>query len=880
LAYKKFFRILFLASFVSSLVLNYSCSTKKNTFTRRAYHNLTSQYNGYFNGKEAIKDGEAELAKVAQDNYNRVLYPVNYGAKENISTISPNMDRAIAKGTMVIERHSIFIKNEEHVNWIDDSYMLIGKANFYKHDYKTALRTFDFIVKRYKNNDIKYQAMLWMAKCYILTKEYGMAQSMLDNLQNAIDKKKAGGTLERDLAFTYAEYYIFQENYPPAEEYLIKTTQFRHPKQIKARLRFILGQISQRRSDFGRATAYYQKVLNLSPSYELAFNTRINMAKCYDGRSGKGKDITKSLQKMLKDEKNKEYQDQIYFALAEIAEKDGDSVKMISYLKDAVRTSTKNKYQRGMAALKLANYYYRVPEYPVSQAYYDTTVQSLPSDYSDLASIKRRAAVLNDLVKNINIVDLEDSLQRISKMPEKQRLALVQQIIAKLAEKEAKKKAEEAQRGQDMSLVYRNKMGQTSGDNQGSGANWYFYNPSTISYGFTEFEKKWNKRKLEDNWRLSNKEAVIDFEEVASEEADTLSGDSTVAKKSTDPKDPQTYLQNLPLTEAQFAKSVKKLKDALYNLGMIYYQGLNDPDNAAESYESMLKRFPDDTVYYLKSCYSLYELFTENKDVPKADYYKNLILKRFPDSDYAKVIRDPEYKKQLTARKNKASILYSETYKAFENEEFNLVLNNCQKAHSITEDKALLAKFDFLHAVSSSKTNKADSLEVSLKKWISRYPKSDLKPLVEQILARIGKVDTAMTTSAKSGEKSGPVSKDFATNPEAIHLFIIVADITKVNVSALKLKISDFNLKYNSLEKFSTSSIFLDDSHQLITVSNFENQEKGMLYYTGITNNQYVFSNVDKTAIKSFVISVENYPILYKSRDVEKYLEFFKANYQ
>ncbi len=881
MVYKKLYKILFVTAFVSSLAINYSCSTKKNTFTRRAYHNLTSHYNGYFNGKEAIKDGEAELAKVSQDNYNKVLYPVNYGAKENISTITPNMDRAISKGTMVIERHSIFIKNIEHINWIDDSYMLVGKANFYKHDYKNALRTFDFIAKRYKNNEIKYDAMLWMAKCYIQTKEFDMAQSLLDNLQNSIDKKKAGGRLERDLAFTYSEYYIYQENYPPAEEYLVKASQFKYPKQTKARLRFILGQISQRRGDLGKATNYFQKVLNLSPSYELAFNTRINMAKCYDARSGKGKDIVKSLQKMLKDEKNKEYQDQIYFALAEIAEKDGDSTQMISYLKDAVRTSTKNKYQRGVASLKLANIFYRLPDYQAAQAYYDTTVQSLPSDFPDLASVKRRASVLNDLVKNLNIVKLEDSLQMVAKMPENKRLAVANQIIARLAAIEAKKKQDEAKHGQDMSMLYRNKMGQNSGDNQqSSGANWYFYNPATISFGFTEFEKKWSKRKLEDNWRLSNKEAVVEFEEATIEPEDSIKGDSTIAKKSTDPKDPQTYLQNLPLTDVQFAKSVKKVKEALYNLGMIYYQGLTDPDNASGSYESILSRFPNDTNYYLKSCYSLYELYTDTRNTSKADYYKNLILQKFPDSDFAKVIRDPEYKKQLMARRNKASILYTETYKAFENAEYSQVSTNCRQAHSITEDKMLLAKFDFLNAVALGKTTKKDSLETALKKWIMKYPKSDLKPLVEQILSRIGSADTTLATSPKGAEKGPAPIKSYVLNTESIHLFIVVADIKKINVSALKLKISDFNIKYNSLEKLSTSSIFLDDSHQMITVSNFENKEKAFMYYAGISNNQYVFSTIDKTGISSFVISVENYPILYKSRDVEKYLEFFKANYQ
>ncbi len=879
IVYKAFFVLTFIA--LTSVFIG--CSTKKNTFTRRVYHNLTSHYNGYFNGKEALKEGEFELAKVSVDNYNRILAPVNYGTKENMPSISTFMDRAIAKSSMVIQKHSIYIKNTEHIRWIDDAYLLMGKANFYKQEYKTAIRTFDFIVKRYKNNDIKYDAMLWMAKCYIQTKEFDQAESILDNLQSAVDKNKAGTRIGRDISFTYAEYYIARENYSPAEEYIIKTLEYRNTKTKKARLHFILGQISQRKGDIKRAYHEYQKVIGLNPNYELTFNSRINQAKCYDASSGKGKDIVKSLQKLLKDEKNKDYQDQIYFALAEIADKDGDSVASVGYLRDAVRTSTKNKYQKGVASLRLGNIFYSVPDYPLSQAYYDTAVQSLPSDYADLQSVKRRAGVLNDLVKNLQVIEREDSLQRIAKMSEKDRLAEINNIIKKLQEDEIRKQKEESERSQGMSLMYRNKLNNPGGNQNpgGAGANWYFYNPATISFGFTEFEKKWGKRKLEDNWRLSNKEPVLEFdEEIAELEGDSLASDS-IAKRSTDPKDPKTYLQDLPMTEELMAKSDIKIKEAFYNCGNIYYFGLADVDNSTASYESVIKRFSTDTVYYLKSCYSLYEMHKDEGNTAKSDYYKNIILSKFPDSDYAKVIVDPSYKKELMARKNKAGTLYNEVYTAYKNGQYATVLQKSKDVGKITTDKSLLARFDYLKAVAIGKTTTKDSLQASLTKWIQVYPKSELKPLVEQILNRLNNNDTtlAVESGASDPGKAPATGKSFSVKPESIHLFIIVADIRKINVNALKIKISDFNKKNNSIDNLSTSSLFLDDTRQMITVSNFENQEKAMTYFTAITKSQYVITTLDETGWTPFVISVDNYPILYKNKDIEAYSTFFEENY-
>ncbi len=860
------------------LLLFHSCSTKKNTFTRRVYHNLTSHYNGYFNGKEALKDARNELARIALDNYSVILPVVNYGSKENVQAITPNLDRAISKASMVISRHSIYLKNVEYIRWIDDSYLLMGKAQFYKQDYKTAYYTFEFITKRYKNNDIRHDAQLWMAKCLIQTAEYSSAQSLLDDLQNKLDRKKAPSYLNRDLALTYAEFYIQQHNYPPAEEYLLMSLKYPHQKALKARLHFILGQVQQRRGDLARASASYMKVIRTNPGYELVFNAKINLARCYDASSGNSREIVATLKKMLKDEKNNEYLDQIYYALAEIAEKDGDKPLVKEYLASSVKTSTRNKYQKGISSLKLANIYYLEPEYPPAQAYYDTAVQSLPSEYPDLAGVRRRAKVLDELVKNLNILETEDSLQRIARMPEKERNAFIDKLIAKVKEEEMKKQAAASEHAMGMSLLYRNRMN-NPGANQmggGSGATWYFYNPAAVSMGFTEFEKKWGKRKLEDNWRLSDKQMILDDGdgalalENAENEADTLSKD---------PKDRKTYEQYLPLTEEMVAKSNEKIKEALYNLGNIYYHGLSDFPQSVLSYESLISRFPADTSYFLKSAYSIYEMCLEQKENSKADYYKNLITSKYPDSDFAKIIANPEYKKEILARKNKAANLYKEAYAAYENQQYNKVLNYCGQARGATSDKSLNARFDYLESVSRGKVHGKDTMTVALRRFITQHPSSELKALAQKVLDYLNSGDSVPVATASAGDKPVATARNFVFNPEAIHLFVIVVGMKNVNINALKLRVSDHNQKYSSLDKLSTSNLYLDDNRQLITVSNFPGKEEAMNYLVGITGNAYVFSNLNSDDYQVFVISVDNYQVFYRSKDVDKYLEFYRENY-
>ncbi len=860
------------------LILLSSCSTKKNTFSRRAYHNLTAHYNAYFNGKEALKDGQVQLAKVAQDNYSKILVPVNYGTKENAQTIGTQMDRAISKGSLVIDRHSMVFKGVEHNQWVDDSYMLIGKANFYKKDYKAALKTFEYVLKRFKEPDVKSEAMLWMIRTHIQLKEFDRAESLLDDITNKSQKTSHANNFKRDLSLIKAEYYIYQDNIAPAEEFLIQTLGYNHPRAEKARLWFILGQINQRRNNLDLATRNYHKALRMSSIYEMSFNARINLAKCYDASNGTSKEIVKSLNKMLKDPKNKDYADQIYFALAEIAEKDGDTLKAKGYLKQCVAENGKNKYLRGVASLQVANIFYGENAYIPAQAYYDTAVQNLPTDYPDLFSVKRRVSVLSDLVKNINIVDEEDSLQRIARMSEVERTKFIADLIKDIQEKEEKKKQEMSQISGVNPLSYRmgNQMDQM-GNIQSSSGNWYFYNTSQVSMGFSDFERKWGKRKLEDNWRLTYKEPVLEFAAEATEIIDSLAVDS-LKSLTNDPKDPKTYLQHLPLTEAQMARSDNRLKEAIFNLGNIYYQGLSDYGKSEESLESLLKRYPSDTNYYLRSCYSLYEMYKEIGEPAKSNHYKDLIMNRFPNSDFAHIIKDPSFAKELAARRNQVNDLYKNTYTAYQNRQFVTVMNNCAKAKSMTTDKNLLNRFEFLRVVAKGKSQNNDSLLAGLKNYAAHCSVPELKSLAQQIIDGLENKEP-QATAATTGGTPATVSRSYSNDAKAIHLFVLVADMKKINATAVKLKISDYNQKYNSLDKLSTTTMYLDESHQVITVSNFPDKEHAMNYYSGISNNDYVFSTIAKDGFQIFVISVDNYPILYKTKDMKTYMEFFKENY-
>ena len=862
-----------------------ACSTKKNTFIRRAYHNLSAHYNTYWNGNESLKDGVADLNKNVRDNYTRILTVANYGTDADAIKSNAAMDRAIAKASIVILRHSMPFNKKERVKWIDDSYMLIGKAYFYKHDYTAAKRTFDFVMRKYNYNPIQYNAMLWQARTLIQQKNYSDASSMLDLLQSKIETEKVPFSEIRDIPLVYADYFILQKNYSPAKDYLLKGITLIKSKKVQARLYFILGQIADQEKNQAKATEYYSKVIKSSPTYEMAFNARINMANSFDMLTGDKYAIEKALSKMSKEFKNKDFRDQIYYALAQLAFKDNNDTLAIHYLRLSVATSVKNDFQKTTSALKLADLYFGRQNYSLAQAYYDSTMQFLPKDYPNYEELTSKTAILTTLVTNLGIVQREDSLQKLAALPVAELAKVIDKIIDDIKKADQLKKDKEAQEQLDASIGGNFAKPMENPTQLSGGGGWYFYNTSAMSFGYTDFLKKWGRRKLEDNWRLSNKRPVYTDETVATvATSDSTKRDSTKTI-STDLRSRKTYIQNIPLTADMMQASNDRISTALFNLGFIYQEGLGDSPKSIAAFEDLLKRYPKDKNA-IKTIYQLYLSYKAIPDSAKADTYRQLITINYPESDYARIITDPTYNIELQAKKNRVSTLYSETYRAFTKAQYKTVIIYSNEAIGAYKDKDLLPKFEYLRALSYGKTDNTDSMLVALGKLIKAYPSSEITPLAQIILSSNAKspsiselktVSSPVSDSLNMADTLLPSLYSYSLNSS--HFYVILLDEKTVNISAIRIRIADYVVKNFSPDNLSINTIMLDGGWQMITVSSFKNMAKAMNFYQAIKQDTYVFAQLSAPSYKQFIISTENYPIFYREKDIGGYVKYFNRKY-
>ncbi len=890
----------FLFALVFTIVLtSVSCSVKKNNILSREYHKTLAHYNGYFNAREKVKQGAKTLAAGQADRYDRILAVFKYGDPSSAKAIFPDMDEAIKKVSIVIQRHSMDIDGKERNKWIPECFLLIGIAQFYKHDTWTAIESFQYVASQYRNEPIRYEALMWLTQCYLQLGKMPDADYLLSTLK---DDPKFPPKKKAFFNAIYANYYLLQNDYNKAAEHLEKATAMSRKRVNRIRYAFILGQIYQKQQEYEKAIARYDLVLKSNPAYEMAFNAKVNRARCIDVNSPDAKNIRKMLVKMLTDEKNQDYLDQIYYALAEISLKENKTPEAIDFLQKSTASSTSNTNQKALSYLKLAEIYFKQPEYKLAQAYYDSTASFITEDHPDYFTIINTRNNLTKLIKNLNIIYVEDSLQALAAKSPAEREQIIDDMIAaenaekiRLAlEKQEKERAErEAKEQMDGDPNFQG-QGPKAGTPASSGTGWYFSNQSAVSFGYNEFIRLWGNRKLEDNWRRSNRSTLVDAQELPDEEEVAFDSTGLLNESVRDSilqansaKRKQTYLAAIPVTAEQKAKSDERIVEAYYNVGLIYKEQLKDNKEAGVNFEALLSRYPDN-LYKLPAMYNLYRIYLALENTERSDYYKNMILTGYADSEYAKLILNPDYYKEQQRKVAVQKVFYENTYRAYLNKQYQDVIERKAMADSLFPGSELAPKFELLKSLAIGQTRPIPEFEASLKTVVSRYPQDSVTIKAKEILALInptiyGRKDSV--TNTQEGAPANVVEAPKARTPFIFkgdtiqYVLFVFANNNVIGSNAFKVAISNYNTKYYSVKKLQISNSFLGTENQFIMVREFTDKEDGIRYLDGILSDPEALAEFDQGSIRSIVISPDNMLLLMQTRDLDGYEEFYAEKY-
>ncbi len=848
--YLFFLTVIFAANLLSG------CSAERKNILSKTYHNTTARYNAYYYAKKRIKEVEATLNSNFDNNYNKILRIYPKLDSTLAGSYQEQIDDCIKKASIAIQRH----KNSK---WVDDSYIFIGRARYYSLDFVNAIETFKYVNTTSEDDNARHEALIHLLRTFVDAGEFANAVAVEDFLK----KETLNKANQKLLFLNKAYHYQTVGNADKTVENLVLAAPLLKKRDGKGRIYFIIGQIYQELGFDGEAYSNYKKCLASNPEYELDFYTRLNMAQVTElSKSSDVKTARKLLTTLLKDPKNKEYKDKIYFEMGQFEFKQNNIDKAISYYKSSVESSTSNQRQKGQSFLKLGEVYYdSIKNYELAQAYYDSAVQSLPADFDNLQNIKERQQVLGLFVKQLNTIKVQDSLLYLASLDS---ITIASKLNNYLEEQKAKQEKEKEKAAKKAARAT-----QTSAFNENTGisaTSWYFGNPSSVAIGQSEFIRIWGERPLEDNWRRSNKARTqpssnietTDENDLADETESTLS-----TKEDNSTNNYNTLYSQIPFSEEAKSAALSQIEEAYYQLGNIYKFDLDEDLNAAEAFKSLINRF-DSTHYKPEALYQLYLIYKNlENDVYKE--YERKLLSEFPNTIFAKLITNPNYTEESTATNEKLKKIYKVAYKYYDQENYDtalVIINNGIEAY---EETLFTSRLKLLKILITGKTEDINIYQYELSDFINKNPDNDITPYAQELL------DASRSFLEKKRKRLGT---EYVKYLQQWHYFVLIYELKSGLTEQLSAMVDGYNKQSGQLQ-LKTSNLILTESNAIILVSDFANPELALAYFNQFNESDPINEQKQNSKFYKFVITKDNFNIFYQSKDIDAYIKFFNKNY-
>jgi tetratricopeptide (TPR) repeat protein len=920
-------RLYHILPFMIGLVVLGACNTKKNTAVNRHYHALTTRYNTYFNGKTSFDESLNAMLKEYKENYTEPIYmfPITAQPKDK-KEAGGAFDRAIEKGNKAVKQHSIRSKPSRKPGWQNDPkqvamqkkeeynpflkhcWMLIAQGQFYNADFLQASATFSYIARHYGNDrEVVSEARIWQARCYAEI-------NWLYEAGTILDKQKENGippANQKQYDRIYADYLIKSGQFEQSVPYLQKAIRSEKNKRQRTRMRYLLGQIYAGLGQNDAAYRTFGKVAASNPPYELEFAARIRQTEVFPGTNEQK--ILKMLRRMAKSDKNKDYLDQVYYAIGNIYIGRRDTVRAIENYAQGIEKSTQNGLDKAICQIRLGDIYFAQKDYVNAQPCFSGAMSGLRKEYSDYARVSRLSAVLDELVIHVEAVHLQDSLQALAKLPEAERLALIDKIIEDVKEQE-EKEAEEAKkeqyladqesRGGGMDRPSMPGSGTMMMPTPGGGSSFYFYNDQTVAQGKAQFQSKWGKRTLEDHWRRRKKtmnildpvtggevseDMAVQFDKDGNPLVTTDSLQLAMDSLASDPKSREYYLQQIPFSEDDLEASNVIVADGLFNMGMIYKDLLEDKNLSLEIFEELERRFPENK-YRMDYYYQIYLMSLRYRDQALGGKYKSMLIEAFPESDYAVAIADPNYEYHIRMMDQVQDSLYEDAYNRYLEGDTAMVRRSYRTFAQTYPLSVLMPKFMFVEALSYVQAGDAEGFKAALTALVEKYPAADVTELAGEMLkgvlrgrALVQSDFSGMTWNLRFGLTPGGTlsaadsARVFTDEPQTPHRMLLIYQTGSVDRNLLLYAVAAFNFANFTVKTFDLN---MEDigSLTIMTISGFDNLDE-VLDYERMIYGPDGYATAIGRAVSFFPFSEKNFDTLMHGKTLDEYMSFFAEHY-
>ena len=865
-----------------------------------------------------------EKEKGNKDNYTELLPLYTVGNKQSREIGKGQFDRAIEKMEKAIKQHSIKAKpdwtksrrktakdrewlgRKEYNPFIWKAWLLMGKAQFQKGAFDEAAATFSYMSRLYQTQPLQNTiARAWLAKSYTELDWLYDAEDVIRNMSRDSMHRRS----VKDWDYTYANYYVKNGELEKALPYLRKVIKHENRKTQKAREWFLMGQIQTALGNQQDAYKAYQHVIRQNPPYELEFNARIAQTEVMAASDSKG--MISKLKHMARNDNNKDYLDQVYYAMGNIYLLQKDTANAISAYEKGNEKGTRNGIEKGVLLLRLGGLYWDMEKYGDAQRCYGAAIGMLDKERPDYEELSYRSKVLDELVPFTEAIHLQDSLQELAKMPEEKRLEAIDRVIEALKkkEKEEREKAQEeevekqlAQRGAQGNRTNTPNRPTPGATTQGNGQ-WYFYNPMAVNQGKQNFQKQWGKRENTDDWRrvnrtvvnlaMDNQETPEGLDSLANLEtpalADSIGGKQTAEADSAanDPHKREYYLAQIPFTEDQVAASNDIIKDGLFHAGIIFKDKLNNL-NLSEKHLLRLTNNFGDFPQLDEAWYHLFLLYSIQGKQELADNCLSHLKADFPESQWTVLLSDPHFVENSRFGIHIEDSLYAATYDAFKSNRYQEAQGNAVLATERFPLGANQPKFLFISGLSKLNEGDGQGCVELLKQVVEKYPQSEVSEMAGMIVKGVqegrklhgGKFDLGdvwsrrdITMASNDSTGTDTLSAERNTN----FLFILAYQPDSLNENQLLFEMARYNFT-NFLVRNFDLQIEQDGELHRIVVSGFLSYDEALQY----ARKLHAASDLGGTLrqCRSLVISQQNLALLGTRFSYDDYDEFYRQTFQ
>lgn len=891
---------------LAAALLTAACSVQNNNSQTRWWHAFHARYNTYYNASQAYIDGCEEQESGHRDDYTQLL-PIYVAANKESRTLgAAQFDRAIEKSEKAIQRHSIHRrpawtkqrrKTAADIEWLNrreynpflwHAWLLLGKSQFQKGQFEEAAATFGYMARLYQTQPvILARARAWQAKCYAeMGWRYETEDLIVRQHRDSIPRQAAA-----DWHFTLADHYLRTQQYDEAARYLRLAIGHERRRQRRARLWYILGQVETLQNHHAEAYDAYRHVARLHPPFQLAFNAQIAQTEVMAHRDARG--MIGRLKRMARQDNNRDYLDQIYYAIGNILLAQQDTLRAIDAYEEGNRKSTRQGTERGALLLQLGHLYWQREAYADARRCYGEAIGLIDARRKDHQLWVKRSEVLDELVPHTDAILLEDSLQRLASMPEDERNHRIDQLIErqKKADREARRQQEERdaeqRESQRFSLAGVANAAPTNGNATDT---WYFYNAITVAQGRERFRQQWGKRTNDDDWQRSNRTVVAMSSTVgdasamdAAKEETTLADTASVAhgQQKADPYDRNYYIAQLPLTAQQRAASDARLRSALLQAAVILKDKVGNKRLAHRYFQRLLTTWPTDSSNDL-ALYHLYLMALQRGADAEAGQTLARLQQQYPESQWTRLLSNPYYADNQRFGQHLEDSLYAATYEAFRQNRYDEVAHNSELAAQRFPQGDHQPKFMLIDALRLLNEGKSDDCARQLQQLVERYPDSEVSGLAGQIVRGIQQGRSLNGRSLSMGDiwqrhQSTSMADSLhidtlSTRRDTRYVLVLAFHPDSVNQNQLLYEVARHNFTSYLVRSFEINMDTDGPVHRL-TISGFLSYDEALQYAHRLYAQPQMMTRL--APCRRIIISEENLPLLGTQYSYDDYEQFF-----